>query len=86
MKKIIAIVTPFQLKQDVYVYEDGNKVDIRYPKLEDLEETIFTLSEQYDIEKVSLIGSKQFNRGLSKKIKEKELSKYNKNKLDISLS
>ncbi|AXF52464.1 MAG: hypothetical protein [Caudoviricetes sp.] len=85
MKKIIAIIAPFQLKQDVYVYEDGNKVDIRYPKLEELEETIFSLSEQYDVEKVNLIGSKQFNRGLVKKIKEKELSKYQKNRLDITL-
>lgn len=86
MKKIIAITNPFVVKQTVYVYEDGNKININEPKMEDLENTILSFSKDYDIKDITLIGSKQYNKGIEKRLKEQELSKYNKSELNIVMN
>lgn len=44
MKKIIGIIHPFDLYQILYVYEDGNKIEARKVKVEDIPSTIFKLS------------------------------------------
>ena len=83
MKKIIGIIHPFDLYQTFYVYEDGNKLDIVKTKLDNIPETIFNLSQTYNIYEIDLSGAKQFSKKIIKEIQEKELIKYNQNKLII---
>jgi hypothetical protein len=85
MKKIVGIISPFDMKQNFYVYEDGNKVAAATPTISTLNETIFSLSEQYGVSQVDLVGPKQYNKGLVKKFKEAEMAKYNNNKIEINI-
>jgi len=44
MKKIIGIIHPFDIYQTFYVYEDGNKLEITYTKIDDIPDTVLELS------------------------------------------
>ena len=83
MKKIIGIIHPFDIYQTFYVYQDGNKLEITQTKVKDIPDTIFELSRIYDVYQVDLSGGEHFNKGTIKQIKEKELTKYQENKLII---
>ena len=83
MRKIIGIIHPFDLYQILYVYEDGNKIEARKVKVEDIPSTIFKLSQIYDTYQVDLTGAKHYNQGIVKKIQEQEMLKYNEHKLTI---
>jgi hypothetical protein len=73
------------MKQNFYVYEDGNKLDSASPTIDEISETIFALMQEYDVSQLDLVGPKQYNKGLSKKIKEAEMVKYDKNTLEINI-
>lgn len=83
MKKIIGIIHPFDMQQMFYVYEDGNKLEVINTKIQNIPETIFSLSDKYNINDINLSGSKHYIKGLIKQIQEKEITKYNYNKLNI---
>ncbi len=83
MKKIIGIIHPFDIYQTFYVYQDGNKLEIVQTKVKDIPDTIFELSQTYDVYQVDLSGAEHFTKGLIKQIQEKEITKYNQNKLMI---
>jgi hypothetical protein len=85
MRKIIGMIRPFDMKQNFYVYEDGNKLDLASPTIDEINETVFALMQKYDVKQLDLVGPKQYNKGLSKKIKEAELIKYDKNTLEINI-
>lgn len=85
MRKLVAIVRPFERFQTVYVYEDSNKIDQLKVALTDLNNTIFSLSEEYSIKDITLIGSKHFNQGIQKGLMDAELQKYNKSNFVITL-
>jgi hypothetical protein len=84
-RKIIGIIRPFIAKQNLYVYEDGNKIDSASPKLEDINKTIFSFIDKYDVQQLDLVGPKQYNRGLAKQFQEEELAKFSENKIHINL-
>lgn len=83
MKKIIGIIHPFDIYQTFYVYQDGNKLEVVQTKVKDIPDTIFELSQTYDVYQVDLSGAQHFTKGLIKQIQEKEITKYNENKLII---
>ena len=83
MKKIIGIIHPFDMYQTFYVYQDGNKLEIVKTKISDIPDTIFELSQDFDVYQVDLSGAEHFNKGIIKQIQEKEMLKYNENKLII---
>lgn len=83
MKKIIGIIHPFDRQQMFYVYQDGNKLEIVQTEMENIPDTIFNLSKAYDVYQVNLSGAKHFIKGIVKQIQEKEITKYNENKLTI---
>lgn len=85
-RKMIIITDPYVVQQNIYVYEDNNKIDIIPSTLEDLPNNIFAISSKYEIEDVSLLGPKQYNRGLLKTIqKEENNSQYKMKKLNFNL-
>lgn len=83
MKKIIGVIHPFDIYQTFYVYEDGNKLEIVQVKINEIPDTVFELSRTYDVYQVDLSGAEHFNKGIIKQIQEKEMTKYNENKLVI---
>lgn len=68
MKKIIGIVNPFELKQDLYVYEDNVKIDAVQSNLDQLPKTIFALAERYDIQEIAIKGPRTYVNGLKNSI------------------
>ena len=85
MKKIVSVIKPFVINQNVFVYEDGNKIDVLFSPLEEIQNLIVNTATQYEITDVELIGSKKYLNGIANKIKEVELTKYNENKLNINI-
>lgn len=85
MRKIVGMIRPFDMRQSFYVYEDGNKLACEQPRMNELNETIFGFMEEYDVNQLDLVGPKQYNRGLSKKIKEAEMTKFSADKLVINI-
>ena len=83
MKKIIGIIHPFDTYQTFYVYEDGNKLEITQVKIDDIPNAILELSHTYNTYQVDLSGAKHFIKGIIRQIQEKEIAKYNENKLTI---
>jgi hypothetical protein len=84
-RKIVGIIRPFDLKQNFYVYEDGNKLATANPTIDEMNDIIFAFAQKYDVNQVDLVGPKQYNRGLSKKLQETEMTKFNENKLIINI-
>ena len=85
MKKIIGIVRPFDTTQTFYVYEDGNKINIMSIPIEQMENHILNLCEQYEITQVDLTGPKQYIKGIQERVQKAELTKYNNNKININI-
>lgn len=83
MKKIIGIIHPFDIYQTFYVYQDGNKLEIAQTKIKDIPDTIFELSNLYNVYEVDLSGAQRFIKGIINQIQEAEITKYNENKLVI---
>lgn len=84
-KKIIAILHPFEYKHFIYVYQDGNKIDMTKVLIDDVPDNIITFAEKYEINKIELSGPKQYAKGIQNKIQEYEITKYGKSRLDIEL-
>ena len=76
-KKIICRLQPFLMEQDIYVYQDGNKLDATKVKSQDLVDTIINLADKYKIKDVDFSGPAQYSRGIGNQLQEASLVKYN---------
>ena len=85
MKKIVSVIKPFVVNQNVFVYEDGNKIDVVSVPLNDIQNILVNTAIQYEVTDIELIGSKKYLNGIINKIKETEMSKYNEHKLNITI-
>jgi len=85
MKKIVSVIKPFVVNQNVFVYEDGNKIDVVSVPLTDIQNILIETASKYEITEVELIGSKKYLSGIVNKIQEKEIMQYDENKLNIKI-
>lgn len=85
MKKIVSVIKPFVINQNVFVYEDGNKIDVVSVPLNDIQNILINTAAQYEVTDIELIGSKKYLNGIVNKIKETEMSQYNEHKLNITI-
>ncbi len=85
MKKIVTVVKPFVMDQHIFVYENGNKIDLVTCKLEEVPAKMLELCSKHSSETIELVGPKNYNKGIKKQIKELEMTKYNKEKINIIL-
>ena len=85
MKKIIGILRPFDLVKTLYVYENGNKIDMVTAPIEQLDEAILTLCQKYEISRVDLTGPKKYTEGIKSKVEQANVTKYNVNNITINL-
>ena len=60
MKKIVSVIKPFVVNQNVFVYEDGNKIDVLSVPLNDIQNILVNTATQYEVTDIELIGSKKF--------------------------
>lgn len=84
MKKIISLVQPFDAKQTVIAYEDGNKIDTLQVSTANFAEEVCAFALKHDIHDIVLGGAQKYGKGLAKKITEENLAKFNLDPLDIS--
>ena len=85
MEKIVCSIKPCTFAQMVYVYNEEGLVETVSSTINNLGNTIMTLANKYNIQRVDLTGPKVFLSGISKKIKKEEFTKYNNNTLDIHI-
>lgn len=85
MKKIVSVIKPFTINQNIFIYEDGNKVDVISAPLTDIQNILIKTASQYEISEIELIGSKKYLNGIANKVKEEEITQYNENKLNINI-
>jgi len=81
---ITAFIHAFILEQEVKVYQNGECIKTVKCTLDDLEETIYSLVNLYNIKQINLAGNQLY----SLRVKEKMMdSKYNKfkDKLEINI-
>lgn len=86
MKKIVCVIRPFTMNQNVSIYEDTTLINTISIPLEQIEENILNLAYEQSINDILLIGSKKFNKNKKEEILKAEMTKYNKNILNIMLS
>ena len=85
-KKIIGLLQPFDLKQNIYVYEDGNKIEIIETKVDNFTSEMLQLINKYkieDIELAELAGPKKYTKGIGTKVQEEYIKNYSNNNLNI---
>lgn len=85
MKKIVTIIKPFTYMQNLFVYEDGEKINTTSASLDDLPNLLINLVDKYETTDIQLIGNLKFLKGIKKNIEDAEITKYNKNMLNIEL-
>lgn len=83
MKKIIGLIQPFDIYQQFYVYQDGNKIDMIQTKIQDIPDTVFELSQTHGINQIDLSGAEHFTKKIIQQIQAQEITKYSENKLII---
>ena len=86
-KTILIHCTPFDRYIDVLVLDKKTQtiVDREPVVIDNLPEVIFKLSDKHDCSTLNIKGFKMYTKGIEKKIKEAELTKYNANHLRINL-
>ena len=82
-KKIIGLLQPFDLKQNIYVYEDGNKIEIIETKVDNFTSEMLQLMNKYKIEDIELAGPKKYTKGIGTKVQEEYIKNYSNNNLNI---
>jgi len=85
MKKLVVLIQPFDMKQQIFVYEDGNQIDSNTCKIDNLTDIVLDMTDKQSITEVGLVGPKYFLKGLKKNIEKEEMSKFSINKLNITI-
>lgn len=85
MRKIIAILRPFEPVQQIFVLKDGERIDTAIATIDNAVETIFELSQKWNINIIDLTGVKQFNLKYARDLEKLEMLRYNEHRLEINL-
>ena len=86
MKKIVSIIKPFTYTQNVFVYENGEQIKVISTDLNNLSNKLIDLADEYETTDAELIGNVKFLQGVKKDIETAEMTRYNKNMLNIKIS
>lgn len=85
MKKIVTVIKPFTLNQNVYIYENDEILETNQVKLAELQDALVEMANQNEITDITLVGAKRFSTGIKNKIKATEMAKYSCDKLNIDV-
>lgn len=85
MKKVMVMIQPFTVEQNILVYEDGNKIDAAtVSNVDNIVPQLITYTKKYnDIEQIVFVGAKHYNKIYGNKFQESELAEYGNNNITI---
>lgn len=85
MKKVMVMIQPFTVEQNILVYEDGNKIDAEtVSSVDNIVPQLITYTKKYnDIEQIVFVGAKHYNKIYGNKFQESELAEYGNNNITI---
>lgn len=83
--KIVSVIKPFVMQQNIFVYENGNKIDSIKSTIDDIQDIIIDIATKYETNSVELIGAKSYLEGIKNRIETAEMTKYNEHKLNIQI-
>lgn len=85
MKKVMVMIQPFTVEQNILVYEDGNKIDAAtVSSVDNIVSQLITYTKKYnDIEQIVFVGAKHYNKIYGNKFQESELAEYGNNNITI---
>ena len=84
-KKIVSIIRPFSLIQEIHIYDNGMEVDEINTSLTDFNNTIFNIINTENINQIDLFGPRKYLNGLKKELLQIGKTKYQKDDLVINI-
>ena len=84
-KKIVSIIRPFNLIQEIHIYDNGMEVDEINTSLKDFNNTIFNIVNTEDINQIDLFGPRKYLNGLKKELLQIGKTKYQKDNLVVNI-
>ena len=84
-KKIVSIIRPFSLIQEIHIYDNGMEVDEINTSLTDFNNTIFNIVNTENINQIDLFGPIKYLNGLKKELLQIGKTKYQKDDLVINI-
>ena len=81
MNKLIIRGEPVGPFQYVYANEDGKKVESIGIQIENLEDVVFALLKNYNINHIDLSGSRLYMEGIERMLKNAQINDYEKTEL-----
>ena len=85
MDHVVVSFHPFDFKQQVMIYQNGECKKVIPVTVDELSEAIVNICNTYNIDTVDIRGEKQFTEKFKEEIKKQNLTIYNKNNLKITL-
>ena len=82
-KTLMCAIHLFDAKQTVYEVSDEELKVVGQIKLKDLPSTLVQYCYENDAEVIKLTGYKAYCEKIAKNIKEEEMTKYNKNGIEV---
>lgn len=85
MKNIMVLIQPFTEKQDISVYEGGEKIDATsVASVDDIVPQLLTYIKKYnDIEQVNFVGAKHYNKIFGNSLQEKIMTEFENQTISI---
>lgn len=84
INKIIVWTSPTSLFQKIFVMKEGTMIDKMGVQINDLEETLFSLVDKYEIYQIDFSGTQSFAKGIGDKLNNNQITKYNCTKISIN--
>lgn len=84
-KKIVSIIRPFSLIQEIHIYDNGMEVDEINTSLTDFNNTIFNIVNTKNINQIDLFGPRKYLKGLKNELLQIGKTKYQKDDLIINI-
>lgn len=85
MRKIIAMLRPFDMEQTLMVYEDGNKIDMKTTDMNSLTPAVFALVDTYEVKQLDIVGPKKYSEGIRTQIQVAGVTQYSCDDLEINI-
>lgn len=83
--KIVGNIQPFVMDSKLYVYDDGNCVEVKETDIDNINHNIFVLVDKYNIDQVDLAGPQSFLKGIKDKFDLAQMNKYDTKKVNMKL-
>lgn len=84
-KKIVSIIRPFSLIQEIHIYDNGIETDEINTSLQDFNNTVFNIVNTEDINQIDLFGPRKYLKGLKNELLQIGKTKYQKDNLIINI-